>query len=189
MQINCYIAFIYRCSSTFFENNKARDTLMETAILNTIRIGNVTVGLLGLDIALVQLVGRDITEDEAVEYLYEQVSKKNYIPEQAIKPYKEALRKEYRRYNNLDSAESQGVTIRVLGRPCIVCNKLKLVLIDILQEKNIAADIEDIQDLDEIWRYGVTKTPALIINGELKSAGIQPTRIQLEKWLEEAAKK
>jgi len=159
---------------------------METLTQKTIKIGNVTVGLLGLDIALVQLSGKDISEDEAVNFLYEQVVQKNYIPKQAVEPYKEALREEYRRYHNLGSAENQGLTIRVLGRPCVTCNKIKVMLIDILQEKKVAADIEDVQDLDEIWRYGVTKTPALIINGEVKSAGFQPPRVQIEKWIEEA---
>ena len=152
----------------------------------TIRIGKATVGLLGLDIALSQLSGKEMAENDAVEFLYEQVSRKNYIPEQAVKPYKEALRNEYRRYFNLGEIAGQGLTIRVLGRPCVTCNKLKTMLIDILQEKNVAADIEDVHDLDEIWRYGVTKTPALIINGEVKSAGIQPPRIQLEQWIQEA---
>ena len=159
---------------------------METLTQKTIKVGNVTVGLLGLDIALVQLSGKDISEDEAVNLLYEHVRQKNYIPKQAIEPYKEALRKEYRRYCKLDTSKDEGISIKVLGRPCIVCNKLKLTLIDILQEKNVAADIEDIQDLDEIWRYGVINTPTLIINGEVKSAGIQPPRVQLEKWIDEA---
>jgi hypothetical protein len=159
---------------------------MDAPLQRTIRIGNVTVGLLGLDIALVQLSGKDISEDDAVKFLFEQVSRKNYIPKHAVKPYMDALRKEYRHYRNLDRSTSTGLTIRVLGRPCITCNKLKTMLIDILQEKDIAADIEDVHDLDEIWRYGVTKTPALIINGELKSAGIQPPRFQLEEWIQEA---
>ena len=159
---------------------------METLTQKTIKVGNVTVGLLGLEIALVQLSGKDISEDEAVKLLYEHVRQKNYIPKQAIEPYKEALRKEYRRYCKLDTSKDEGISIKVLGRPCIVCNKLKLTLIDILQEKNVAADIEDIQDLDEIWRYGVINTPTLIINGEVKSAGIQPPRVQLEKWIDEA---
>ena len=159
---------------------------METLTQKTIKVGNVTVGLLGLEIALVQLSGKDISEDEAVNLLYEHVRQKNYIPEQAIEPYKEALRKEYRRYCKLDTSKDEGISIKVLGRPCVVCNKLKLTLIDILQEKNVAADIEDIQDLDEIWRYGVINTPTLIINGEVKSAGIQPPRVQLEKWIDEA---
>ncbi len=162
---------------------------MDEPFQRTIRIGKATVGLLGLEIALAQLSGKKISEDEAVRFLYEQVSQKNYIPEEAIKPYQEALRREYRRYNNLEKPESQGLIIRVLGRPCVTCNKLKIMLIDILQEKKVAADIEDVQDLDEIWRYGVTKTPALIINGEVKSAGIQPLRVQIEQWIEEAAGK
>jgi hypothetical protein len=162
---------------------------METLTQKTIKVGNVTVGLLGLEIALVQLSGKDISEDEAVNLLYEHVRQKNYIPEQAIEPYKEALRKEYRRYCKLDTSKDEGISIKVLGRPCVVCNKLKLTLIDILQEKNVAADIEDIQDLDEIWRYGVINTPTLIINGEVKSAGIQPPRVQLEKWIDEAVEK
>jgi predicted DsbA family dithiol-disulfide isomerase len=53
----------------------------------------------------------------------------------------------------------------------------------------VAADIEDVQDLDEIWRYGVTTTPALIINGEVKSAGIQPPRVKIEQWIDEAITK
>ncbi len=159
---------------------------MDFPLQKTIRIGRVTVGLLGLDVALAQLAGRKISEEDAVEFLYEQISRKNYIPEQAIKPYKEALLREYRCYYNLEKSESQSLTIRVLGRPCVTCNKLKTMLIDILQEKSVAADIEDVQDLDEIWRYGVTKTPALIINGEVKSAGIQPPRVQIEQWIEEA---
>lgn len=159
---------------------------MDSPLQRTIRIGNVTVGLLGLDVALAQLSGRDISDDAAVKFLYEQVSRKNYIPRQAVKPYKEALRREYRRYFNLEDIDKEGLTIRVLGRPCVTCNKLKIMLIDILQEKNVAADIEDVQDLDEIWRYGVTKTPALIINGEVKSAGIQPPRVQIEQWIDEA---
>jgi len=162
---------------------------MDSPLQKTIRIGNTTVGLIGLNVALAQLSGKNISEDEAVGYLYEQVHRKNYIPEQAVVPYKEALRKEYRRYHNLGNPESLGLTIRVLGRPCVTCNKLKTMVIDILQEKKVAADIEDVQDLDEIWRYGVTKTPALIINGKVKSAGVQPPRVQIEQWIEEAVEK
>lgn len=159
---------------------------MDLPIQRTIRVGNATVGLLGLDVALVQLSGKNLSEADAVNFLFEQVSRLNYIPKPAIKPYREALRREYRRYFALEESRGAGLTIRVLGRPCVTCNKIKTTLIDILQEKHIAADIEDVQDLDEIWRYGVTKTPALIINGKLKSAGVHPPRVQLEHWIEEA---
>ena len=160
---------------------------MDAPLQKTIRVGSVTIGLLGLDIALGQLAGKKLSEAEAVSFLYDQVSRKNYIPPQAVEPYKRALLAEYRRYFELESTGTGSLTIRILGRPCVTCNKLKTTVIDILQEKGVAADIEDVQDLDEIWRYGVTKTPALIIGGEVKSAGIQPPRVQLEQWVEEAA--
>jgi len=162
---------------------------METPLQRTIRIGNVTVGLLGLDVALTHLSGKEISEEDAVLYLYEYVSKHNYVPEQSISKYKDALLREYRKYRGHTSSYTEGLTIRILGPPCVTCNKLKTTLIEILQEKKLAADVEDIHDLDEIWRYGITKTPALIINGELKSTGVQPPRFQLEKWVEEAVEK
>ena len=47
---------------------------MDIPLQRTIRIGNATVGLLGLDVALAQLSGKEITEDEAVRFLYDQVN-------------------------------------------------------------------------------------------------------------------
>jgi hypothetical protein len=48
---------------------------------------------------------------------------------------------------------------------------------------NIAADIEQIHDPDEIGRAGVLQTPALMINGKLKSSGLLPTRAQVEQLI------
>jgi hypothetical protein len=160
---------------------------MDTPHKRTIKIGRGTIGLVGLDIALQQLLQQDNIEDEAAaDFLFAAISKQNYLPAGTVELYKLALLQEYRRFRN-STADDDTLTIRILGRPCVTCNKLKTLIIDILQEMNIAADIEDIQDLDEIWRYGVTKTPALIINNQIKSAGIQPPRHQVEQWLREAA--
>jgi len=137
-------------------------------------------------VAFNQLYDKDISEQDAVDYLYEYIARHNYVPEQSIPQYRQALLTEYRRFRDRAKSDGDGLTIRILGPPCVTCNKLKTTLIEILQEKNLPADVEDIHDLDEIWRYGITKTPALIINGEVKSAGIQPPRFQLEKWVEEA---
>ena len=160
---------------------------MDTPYKRTIKIGRATVGLVGLDIALQQLLQQEDMEDEAAaDFLFATISRQNYLPAGTEALYKQALLQEYIRFR-APATEDDTLTIRILGRPCVTCNKLKTMVIDILQEMNIAADIEDIQDLDEIWRYGVTKTPALIINNQVKSAGIQPPRSQLEQWLREAA--
>ncbi|MCI5226829.1 MAG: thioredoxin family protein, partial [Candidatus Electrothrix sp. AX2] len=42
-----------------------------------------------------------------------------------------------------------------------------------------------IYDPDEIGRAGVTRTPALMINGTIKSAGLMPTPAQVEQWIQE----
>ncbi len=52
----------------------------------------------------------------------------------------------------------------------------------------VAADIFQVHDLDEIGRYGVMRTPALIVNGELKSSGRLPPPADIEEWLREAAR-
>jgi hypothetical protein len=160
---------------------------MDTPYKRTIKIGRVTVGLVGLDMALQQLLQQGEMEDEAAaDFLFAAISRQNYLPAGTEALYKQALLQEYIRFR-APATENDTLTVRILGRPCVTCNKLKTLVIDILQEMNIAADIEDIQDLDEIWRYGVTKTPALIINNRVKSAGIQPPRNQVEQWLREAA--
>jgi len=160
---------------------------METPLQRTIRIGNALVGLLGLDQALNALLQQDgITDEEAASRLYTAVKKNNYIPPGMEQSYREALQLEYTRLRNNQAAMDGGdLTIRILGRPCVSCNNLKNMTIEILQEMGVAADIIDVQDLDEIWRYGVTKTPALIINDRVICAGAQPSRSQLEQWLQE----
>lgn len=159
---------------------------MDTPQQRTIKINDKVVGLIGLDVALNQAITQGLNEQEAISFLFEKVNSQNYIPAKAADQYKEALRLEYIRRRDQKTDEDPKLTIRVLGSACIVCNKIATLAIDVLQEKNLAADIESIHDLDEIWRYGVTQTPAVIINGQVKSAGFQPTRSQLEKWLTEA---
>ena len=87
---------------------------MDVPLQRNIRIGNVTVGLIGLDIALAQLADMKISEDDAVKFLFEQVSQKNYIPEHAVNIYLKALRQEFIRYRNQEKSDSSGLIIRVL---------------------------------------------------------------------------
>lgn len=174
---------------TTFRKRPRKTNAMDTPQQRTIKVNGKAVGLIGIDVALNQAISRDMNEQEAVDFLFAAVNSQNYIPTKAAEQYREALRLEYIRQRDQKADEEPRLTIRVLGSACIVCNKIATLAIDILQEKGLAADIESIHDLDEIWRYGVTQTPAVIINGQVKSAGFQPTRSQLEKWLVEAVEK
>lgn len=55
----------------------------------------------------------------------------------------------------------------------------------VMAEMNLAGDIEHVTDISEIGRYGVMGTPALVINGKVKSVGRVPPRTKMIEWLRE----
>jgi small redox-active disulfide protein 2 len=80
------------------------------------------------------------------------------------------------------------VNIKVLGTGCAKCKKLYAEA-----EKAIAASgqqptLEKVEKLDEIVKYGVMMTPALVINGEVKSTGRIPATSEITAWISAAAK-
>lgn len=160
--------------------------MTDIPLQRTIKIGRTTVGLVGLDVALARILREEgLDEDEAVTRLFEVISRDNYIPATATELYREALRREIRKQRGEKVERGPGLDIRILGPGCVACNKLNTLVIEALQRLKVAADVEHIHELDEIWRYGVTQTPALIINEEVKSSGRMPTPAQVEEWLRE----
>jgi hypothetical protein len=153
----------------------------------TIKIGSGSVGLLGLDQALQKAVAKKMTEEEAVDFLYRAVAEKNYVPDTASELYRAALRREYRKRTGLEADDDHRLDIRILGPDCVSCNRLRDTVFDLMQRLDLVADIEKIQDPDEIYRFGELRAPALIINGKVKCAGRLPSPAQVEEWLREAA--
>ncbi|MBN1104161.1 MAG: thioredoxin family protein [Deltaproteobacteria bacterium] len=76
--------------------------------------------------------------------------------------------------------------IKVLGPGCAQCDRLEQELMSVMSESGIAADVEHVRDIKEIGKYGVMGTPALIINGKVKSVGKVPPRSKLKEWLSES---
>ena len=148
-----------------------------------IRIGQASVGLLGLDIALCAAARQQLTEAEAVEFLFSRIKEDNYIPPGCAEQYREALLTAWRKHGGAASSSGEGVVIRIFGTGCVSCNHLHAMLIQVLDQLGIAADVEQIYDPDEIGRYGVTRTPALMINGTIRCAGLLPSPAQVERWL------
>lgn len=150
----------------------------------TLLIGAAKVGLLHLEPTLARVLARpELPEEEAVELLLAAVTKHNYVPVAATELYREALRREYRRRRGEQVAAPPGLSIRILGPGCVSCNRLHTRLLELLSRLQLAAEIDLVQDLDEIWRAGVVNTPALIINQHLKSSGRLPTPAEIESWL------
>jgi len=153
----------------------------------SLRIGKVSVGLIGLDLALNRLTYTpDLDQETAVAQVYAEVAAKNYIPASAIAAYRTAIAKEIGRLRGTEPTHDGALIIRILGPGCVSCNNLQKMVIEIMADLGLAADVLQIHDLDEIGRFGVMRTPALLINGVVKSAGRLPSRSQIEEWLREA---
>ena len=160
---------------------------MDAATSRTIRIGATHIGLIGLDLALNEAAARQLGQAEAMDFLFRAIEQKNYIPQAMTEKYRLALFREYNRHLNNDTGNEEGLVIRIFGPGCVSCNGLQTLVIEILAEMNIAADIEQVHDPDEIGRAGILQTPALMINDQLKSSGLLPTRALVEQWLREAS--
>jgi len=150
-----------------------------------IRIGQASVGLVGLDTALYAAASQQLAEAAAADFLFAKIKEENYIPPGCAEQYREALLAAWRRHCGTESGGGEGLVIRIFGTGCVSCNRLHTLLIELLDRLGIAADVEQIYDPDEIGRHGVTMTPALMINGKIRCAGLLPSPAQAERWLRE----
>ncbi|MGD0919671.1 MAG: thioredoxin family protein, partial [Thermodesulfobacteriota bacterium] len=78
--------------------------------------------------------------------------------------------------------------VTVLGPGCYSCNKLEQDVMAVLSETGIEASLNHITDPKLMAQYGILPTPALVINGKVKSAGRVPSKSMIKKWLEEDRK-
>jgi predicted thioredoxin/glutaredoxin len=47
----------------------------------------------------------------------------------------------------------------------------------------VSIQLEKVESLPEIMRYGVMSTPGVVIDGKVVHAGSVPARAQVESWL------
>ena len=76
--------------------------------------------------------------------------------------------------------------IAVLGPGCAKCRKLYENTQKALAEAGAEAELTKVEDIQEISRYNVFMTPALIINGTVASTGKVPSPEKIRKWIEKA---
>jgi small redox-active disulfide protein 2 len=63
------------------------------------------------------------------------------------------------------------VKIQVLGTGCAKCKQLTASAEKAVAELGLAASIEKVEDVREIRKFRVMSTPALVVDGAVKSAG------------------
>ncbi|MEO0156266.1 MAG: thioredoxin family protein [candidate division WOR-3 bacterium] len=148
------------------------------------------IGIIGLDEILQLAKQAQIGDENSLKiFLLEKAKEQNYIPSSAEEDYKNALYREYRRFCGEEVEEEEaGLVIKILGPGCPSCEQLEKDVRTVVQELNIAADIQHIRDLKEISKYGVITTPGLVINKKIVSTGKVPNKNQIKDWILSAIK-
>lgn len=73
--------------------------------------------------------------------------------------------------------------IQILGTGCAKCTKLKENAEKAVEELGVEAMVEKIEDINVITGFGVMMTPALAIDGEVKSVGKLLSSEDIQKLL------
>jgi len=74
--------------------------------------------------------------------------------------------------------------IKVLGPGCARCELTAKNVKEAVAEAGVDANIEKVTDVMEIAKYGVFGTPAVVIDGEVKSVGKIPEKEEIKGWLQ-----
>lgn len=73
--------------------------------------------------------------------------------------------------------------IKVLGPGCPRCQSTEDNVKKAAKESGIEVKIEKVIDTMEIAKHGVFGTPAVVVDGEVKSVGKIPDKEEIKKWL------
>ena len=73
--------------------------------------------------------------------------------------------------------------VQVLGPGCPKCEKLKKNAEEAVAQSGTEATVEKITDINVIVGFGVMSTPAIVIDGEVKSTGKVLSAEEIKKLL------
>ena len=73
--------------------------------------------------------------------------------------------------------------IKVLGPGCPKCQQAEKIVKEAVAESDVTATVEKVTDVMEIAGYGVFGTPAVVIDGEVKSVGKIPKKEEILGWI------
>lgn len=73
--------------------------------------------------------------------------------------------------------------IKVLGPGCAKCQQTEKIVREAVAEAGVDAQVEKITDIMKIMTYGVMGTPAVVVDGQVKSMGKVPKKEEVKAWL------
>ncbi len=73
--------------------------------------------------------------------------------------------------------------IKILGTGCANCKATQKLVEDVTKASGVQAQVEKVEDIASIMKYGVMSTPGVVIDGKVVHAGGIPSRAQVEQWI------
>lgn len=73
--------------------------------------------------------------------------------------------------------------IKVIGPGCKKCHETEKLVREVVRDTGSDATIEYINDIAEMAKLGIFTTPAVIINGQVKSVGKVPSKSDVKVWV------
>jgi len=73
--------------------------------------------------------------------------------------------------------------ILIVGAGCPKCKAVESIVKEVVKELKIDANVSHVYDIKEFAKYGVTITPAIVIDGKVVLAGKVPSKEEVKKYL------
>lgn len=80
--------------------------------------------------------------------------------------------------------KERGMDIKILGPGCPKCQQTEKIVKETVAESGVTATIEKVTSTLDIARYGVFGTPAVVVDGQVKSVGKIPEKEEIKKWIQ-----
>ena len=69
--------------------------------------------------------------------------------------------------------------VKILGTGCPKCKQTIAIVTDVVNENNIDATIEKVEDIMDIIKFNVMSTPAVVVDEQVVIKGRVPSKLEL----------
>jgi small redox-active disulfide protein 2 len=73
--------------------------------------------------------------------------------------------------------------VKIYGPGCANCKKVEETVRKVIAETGADVEVEKVSDMQEILSLGILATPAVTVDGIVKSAGRLPESREIRQWL------
>ena len=73
--------------------------------------------------------------------------------------------------------------VKILGSGCLKCQRLEAMTRETASELGVPIEVEHVRDVTKMMEYPIVRTPALVVDGDVKVSGRMPSKEEISAWL------